>query len=144
MSMGTRRSRSARRALHSAFHETGHISPGNRPGTPREEHVGIDYRSADGVNGIEDIGLHDLRPSLALPRQRAWFVLAGPVDMIDVYFEFLDQRVELARLDDDGNPQPLEFLDSWTAGAQPADEDFEAGSVQVLRENLNRFLRPAN
>ena len=106
--------------------------------------MGIDYRSADGVNGIEDIGLHDLRPSLALPRQRTWFVLAGPVDMIDVYFEFLDQRVELARLDDDGNPQPLEFLDSWTAGAQPADEDFEAGSVQVLRENLNRFLRPAN
>ena len=38
------------------------------PAPPREEHVGINDRSADGVDGIEDIGLHDLRPSLALPR----------------------------------------------------------------------------
>src|SRR5437899_1995109 len=79
-----------------------------------------------------------------LERQRARFMIAGPIDMIDVDFEFLDQRVEIARFDDDGNPQPLQLLDSWTAGAQPADEDFEAGSVQVLREDLHRFLRPAD
>src|SRR5439155_26162135 len=109
-------------------------------GPLREEDMRVNQGVLGVIDGVEDIRFNDFGRPVPLARERPRFVIAGPVDMINLDLQIPDERIEIRRLHDDLDAEFLHLGDPRPAGLQSAGENLEARPVEVLAEDLDGLL----